>query len=146
MPQKRHSIRFAMLVNDRLAGGFATDRLIEEIATPSDLAVGSLVKLETINGGTSYTMTGLGTDTTSEIEAITLAGSAGQDQIDVKKFRGSVTLSGNGGNDTLIGGAGNDKLTGNGGTNQLGGVARFMFEASTSRMETLVDRVRSEVV
>lgn len=116
--------------DDSLSGGGGTDRLVEEIAAPSDPAVVSMVKLARTDLKTKYTMTGLGSDTIADIEEMSLAGSEGKDKIDVKKFRGSVTLSGNGGNDTLIGGAGNDsldggegndKLTGNGGTNQLDG-------------------------
>lgn len=116
--------------DDSLSGGGGTDRLVEEIAAPSDPAVVSMVKLARTDLKTKYTMTGLGSDTIADIEEMSLAGSEGKDKIDVKKFRGSVTLSGHGGNDTLIGGAGNDsldggdgndKLTGNGGTNQLAG-------------------------
>lgn len=118
------------LGDDSLSGGDGTDRLIEEMSPTSDPAAVSMVKLAATTIKTKYTMTGLGSDTIADIEELSLAGSAGQDKIDVKKFRGSVTLSGNGGNDTLIGGAGNDsldggegndKLTGNGGTNQLDG-------------------------
>lgn len=116
--------------DDLMSGGGGTDRLVEEIAAPSDPAVVSVVKLAATTIKTKYTMTGRGSDTITDFEEMSLAGSAGKDKIDVKKFRGSVTLSGNGGNDTLIGGAGNDsldggegndKLTGNGGTNQLDG-------------------------
>ncbi len=116
--------------DDSLSGGGGVDRLVEEIAAPSDPAVRSIVSVARTESKTQYTMSGLGADTIADIEEMSLAGSAGKDKIDVKKFRGSVTLSGNGGNDTLIGGAGNDsldggegndKLTGNGGTNQLAG-------------------------
>ncbi|MFM9965303.1 MAG: hypothetical protein ACKV2Q_29305 [Planctomycetaceae bacterium] len=129
--------------DDSLSGGGGTDRLVEEITAPSDPAVVSMVKLAATTIKTKYTMTGLGADTIADIEEMSLAGSAGKDKIDVKKFRGSVTLSGNGGNDTLIGGAGNDsldggegndKLTGNGGTNQLvgGNGTDYVIEAGAT--------------
>ncbi len=85
--------------NDLIDGGAGNDRLSET--------------------GSSFTLTndrlfGIGIDTLSGIEEVSLEGSSGSDLIDASGFnQGSVSLRGGFfGNDTLIGGTGDDDLEG----------------------------------
>ena len=106
--------------DDSLSGGGGTDRLVEEV-TPADSSVGVTVKLAATAARNQFTLTGFGTDSIADFEEMSLAGGAGRDKLDVRRFRGNVTLLGNGGNDTLIGGAGNDRLDGGDGNDKLTG-------------------------
>ena len=100
--------------NDTITGGTAFDVLAESADVNFLL--------------TDSTLTGLGADSFTSIETVSLSGGAGNNVLDASASSRAVTLSGGDGNDTLIGGAvadvlfgeaGNDQLTGNGGADAL---------------------------
>ncbi len=100
--------------NDTLTGGSAIDLLIESADVSFTL--------------TDTGLTGLGVDSLSAIEQISLSGGSGNNLLDASGTSRTVTLNGGDGNDTLIGGSaadnlnggnGNDHLTGNGGADVL---------------------------
>ncbi len=100
--------------NDTITGGTAFDVLTESADVNFLL--------------TDSTLTGLGTDSFTSIETVSLSGGVGNNVLDASASSRAVTLSGGDGNDTLIGGAvadvlfgeaGNDQLTGNGGADAL---------------------------
>ena len=61
---------------------------------------------------TDSQLTGLGTDTLTNIERANITGGAGDNTMDAAGFSGIATLSGEAGNDTLLGGSNNDILDG----------------------------------
>ena len=103
--------------NDSLYGGAGTDRILEFGDVDYTL--------------TNTQLTGVGTDTISQIELARLQGGAGDNLIDASSATGiKVTLDGREGDDTLIGGTlndflmgrdGNDSLLGNSGNDSLYG-------------------------
>lgn len=102
--------------NDQINGGGGDDTLVESGNVNFTL--------------TDSSLTGLGTDTLSDVEFARLTGGASNNTLDASAFTGIVTLFGGAGNDILRGGdgddsllgeGGNDTLTGNGGTNELNG-------------------------
>ena len=71
---------------------------------------------------TNITLTGLGTDTFTNIESAALTGGIGNNTLNASAFTlGSVTLDGGAGNDFLTGGSQNDTLTGSAGNDTLNG-------------------------
>jgi Ca2+-binding RTX toxin-like protein len=67
-------------------------------------------------------LTGLGTDTLNSVEQAILTGGNSDNILDASNFTlGSVTLSGEGGNDTVAGGAGDDQLNGGTGNDIIDG-------------------------
>ncbi len=102
--------------NDILDGGSGMDTM-RAIATGTNPVTFSLTN-------TSFTGTGLGTDTLTNIEQAILTGGTANDIIDASKFTlGSATLIGGGGKDTLRGGSSNDLLEGGAGNDSLFGNA-----------------------
>ncbi|MEL7011094.1 MAG: calcium-binding protein, partial [Cyanobacteria bacterium J06588_4] len=94
--------------NDTMLGGSGSDRLIEYGNVDFTL--------------TDTSLTGLGTDTISEIELARLQGGAGDNQLDAAGATGiNVTLDGAGGDDTLAGGSQSDFLMGRTGDDSLRG-------------------------
>jgi Ca2+-binding RTX toxin-like protein len=129
--------------NDRLIGGPSSDSLVGGGGDDSltggggnDTLVGGLGDDLVFEEGnvnftlTNSSLTGLGTDSLSSIERVTLVGGDGNNLFDASGFSGRTFMNGMGGNDTLIGGsgddqlgggAGNDSLVGNGGNDLLAG-------------------------
>jgi Ca2+-binding RTX toxin-like protein len=104
------------LGNDNITGGGGSDTLKES---------GNVNFLLT-----DASLTGLGSDTLSNLNFVLLIGGTSNNTLNAGGFSGSATLQGGDGNDVLIGGsgndsllgdAGNDTLTGGGGTNTLNG-------------------------
>jgi Ca2+-binding RTX toxin-like protein len=93
------------LGGDSMVGGAGNDQLVEMGDVSFTLSNTSL--------------TGLGSDTISDIELARLTGGAGHHTIDAALFSGSVTLDGAGGNDTLVGGSGADSLLGGAGDDSI---------------------------
>ena len=91
--------------NDTFDGGLDTDRLSET------------VNINLVLNATQ--LTGLGTDTHTQIEAAFLTGGASANKFDATLFGGVATLIGAAGNDTLIGGANADSLDGGDGNDSL---------------------------
>ncbi len=113
--------------HDFLLGGEGNDTLSG--AAGNDWLNGSGgIDLLTESGDVSFTLsatklTGLGTDTISNLESAMLAGGAGDNAMIVTTFVGNVTLQGDSGNDTLVGGSANDSLSGGLGADVLTGNA-----------------------
>ena len=102
--------------NDSIDGQGGTDTLTESVNTNFTL--------------TATTMTGLGTDTFTNIERAVLVLGDDANTVNASTFVGPIEVQGNGGddtiygspfNDTLIGGVGFDRLAGNGGNDLLVG-------------------------
>jgi RHS repeat-associated protein len=93
--------------NDVIDGGTGTDTLVESGDVSFTL--------------TSSTLTGLGSDTISNIERASLTGGAGNNTITAATFTGSTTLDGGGGNDSIVGGTGADLLIGGLGNDTISG-------------------------
>lgn len=98
------------LGNDTFAGGLGSDRLVE---------VGSSFTLAESLANTF--LSGLGTDTVSDIEEVSLTGGSGNDTLTAAGFTGNVTLDGGAGDDLLQGGNGNDSLVGSTGNDSIDG-------------------------
>lgn len=108
---------FGGIGNDRLLGGDGNDTLVGELGSPggsgNDILDGGagndrVVELSDVN----FTLTddqliGSGTDKLISIENAALTGGSSDNIFDASKFKGSVSLTGNLGNDTLIGGISN---------------------------------------
>lgn len=143
--------------NDIITGGAGTDMITGGLGNDViDGGAGVDVLMESANVNLTLTnaqLSGVGTDSLRNLEAVQLLGGAGNNKFDASAFTGSVILDGAGGNDTLIGGsamdvliggAGNDSLVGNGGDDILEGGAgndvlnggadndRFVFSGSAS--------------
>jgi len=115
--------------NDSLVGGNGTDRVVE---------IGNFNFILT-----NTTLTGLGTDTLSGVEQVSLTGGSGNNNLNASAFTlGIVILSGGDGNDTLTGGSGNDSLTGGKGNDTLTGGSgndSFRFNAKTEGIDTITN-------
>ncbi len=110
--------------NDTLTGGAGNDTVN---ADPGD------VLSETADTNfvlTSTQLTGLGTDSLSGVEQVSLTGGAGNNQFDLHLFGGRATVVGGGGDDYFVGtlqqdvfdgGPGNDTAFGSAGTDSLSG-------------------------
>ena len=70
---------------------------------------------------TDTSLTGLGSDTLSNLGFAFLIGGLSSNTLNASAFTGSVTLQGGDGNDVLIGGSGNDSLLGESGSDTLTG-------------------------
>ncbi len=109
-----------VLGNDTLTRGSGTDTIVESGASFTFTSATQLV--------------GLGTDTLSGVEKVTLTGTAGTDTLDASKFTGSVTLYGLAGNDTLVGGSAADFLYGRDGDDVLlGGAGADLLDGGAGR-------------
>lgn len=93
--------------NDSIVGGAGTNRLSESGDVNFDLD-------DTL-------LTGLGTDTLSNILEAVLTGGSSANSLDASGFSNLVSLFGGAGNDTLLGGSNNDSLDGGSGTDSLSG-------------------------
>ena len=111
------------LGNDTLLGGAGNDTLTGEAGNDSfdgGLDTDRLSETVNINLVLNATqLTGLGTDTHTQIEAAFLTGGAGANKFDATLFGGVVTLIGAAGDDVLIGGANADSLDGGDGNDSL---------------------------
>ncbi len=111
------------------AAGFTGDLVILEGQAGDDTLIGRLVGIDRVRaqGDANFTLTdtqltGLGTDSLTDIDQATLSGYSGDNVFDASGFtRGAVTLSGGGGMDKLLGGNGNDTLLGGNGDDVLNG-------------------------
>ena len=95
--------------NDTITGGAGNDAI--------DGGMGTDTIAYTIDGSqtltdTSYTGTGQGTDTITNIDAAALTGGANADTIDASGFSGTAAIMGLAGNDIITGGAGTSTLDG----------------------------------
>ena len=92
---------------------------------------------------TNTRLTGLGTDTLTDIDAADLRGYSGDNRFDASGFtRGPVDIDGGGGSDTLLGGTGADRLRGGSGADTLTGGAgadRFRFVTVAEGADTITD-------
>src|SRR5262249_25245486 len=84
--------------NDVMDGGTGTDVLVET----------DDVNFTLTGTPASATLTGLGTDTLTNIEQARLTGGTTSKAIDASGFTGDTTLQGGGGDDTLSGGSGHN--------------------------------------
>ena len=100
------------LGNDTLSGGLGTDRLVE--------TGNSFTLAESLTG---TFLSGLGIDSVSGIEEVSLTGGSGNDTLTAAGFTGNVTLDGGAGNDVIQGGNGNDSLLGGTGNDSIDGGA-----------------------
>jgi hypothetical protein len=113
------------------ASGFTGSLVILEGQGGNDTLIGHTVGNDRVRaqGDADFTLTnsqltGLGTDTLTDIEEAELIGYSGDNTFDASAFTlGSVSLSGGGGNDTLLGGSYGDRLTGGFGDDLLTGGA-----------------------
>lgn len=93
--------------NDVLDGGDDVDRLIEVSDTNWTL--------------TDSTLSGLGNDSLSGFEQVSLTGGLGANTINATAYTGNATLDGAAGADTILGGTGDSSLLGNAGNDSLVG-------------------------
>ena len=102
--------------NDLLSGGLGSDVINGQSGsdTLSETAVSDLF----LSDGT---LVGLGTDSFSNIENVTLTGSSSANVLDATGYSSPVQLLGRGGNDTLRGTAADDTLDGGAGRDQVNG-------------------------
>ncbi|KYC36879.1 hypothetical protein WA1_45295 [Scytonema hofmannii PCC 7110] len=114
-------------LNDTLSGGEGNDTI--DGGTGNDTLSESADVNFTL---TNTQLVGLGNDTFSNIEQVTLTGGTDNNVLDASAFTlTSVTLSGGAGNDILNGGAGNDILNGGAGNDVLnGGAGNDTFNSS----------------
>jgi hypothetical protein len=96
--------------NDAVTGGVGNDTLDGEAGTDRVIESGDVNFTLT-----QASLTGLGTDTLTGIEAGTLIGGPGETLIDASAFTGPVVIAGGEGEDVLIGGPSNDAIDGGGG-------------------------------
>ena len=98
------------------AAGFAGSLVMLEGQGGDDILIGRASATDQVRavGDANFTLTdtqltGLGTDTLTDIDEAYLIGYSGDNTFDASAFtRGRVILDGGGGDDTLLGGAGND--------------------------------------
>jgi len=113
--------------NDTLTGGNGDDELIGGLG--DDSLNGGAGTNRVFDAGdvsftlTNATLTGMGSDSLTNIQEAHLVGGIGNNTLDASAFSGSVTLEGGAGNDSLIGGASDDVLTGGEGNDTLTGGA-----------------------
>jgi Ca2+-binding RTX toxin-like protein len=113
------------------ASGFTGSLVILEGQGGNDTLIGRIIGNDQVRaqGDADFTLTnsqltGLGTDTLTDIEEAELIGYSGDNTFDASAFTlGSVDLSGGGGNDTLLGGSHGDRLKGGFGNDVLTGGA-----------------------
>jgi hypothetical protein len=120
--------------NDVLLGGAGTDTIDGGAGddspgggTGSDVLIGGAgtdVVAATADANftltdTQLVITGQGTDSLSEIEEAQLTGGASDNTFDATGFSGSVTLSGEGGDDVFFGSAGSDQFEGGAGNDRV---------------------------
>jgi Ca2+-binding RTX toxin-like protein len=125
--------------DDTLIGGASNDTLNGGIGIDQVQASGDVDFTLTNNS-----LTGIGTDTLNEIETARLTGGSSSNTINASSFnRGSVFLSGGGGNDSLTGGSNNDALTGGVGDDLLAGGAGIdtIIESGTGSFFLTNDRL-----
>ncbi|MEY2521629.1 MAG: hypothetical protein QOJ66_194, partial [Ilumatobacteraceae bacterium] len=91
--------------NNKISGGGGMDTLAE--AVDGDFVA------------STNTLTGVGLDAFSSIEALKLTGGVGDNHFNTEPFKGQVTLDGGAGNDLLIAGANDDVLIGGLGNDSL---------------------------
>ncbi|MUG95780.1 hypothetical protein F7734_26855 [Scytonema sp. UIC 10036] len=112
--------------NDIIKGGIGNDNVFGGLGDDTiDGGDGFDVLSESADVNFTLTntqLTGLGTDTLSNIERITLTGGVGNNTINASAFSlGSLYLYGGAGNDTINGGIGNDYLYGQDGNDIING-------------------------
>lgn len=95
------------LGNDQIDGGADTNTLYESADASFTVGAG--------------TITGLGSDTFSNIDFAVLTGGAGNNTISAAGFGGQATINGAGGNDNLTGSAQDDVITGGDGNDTIDG-------------------------
>ncbi len=93
--------------NDTLDGGDGTDRLVESADVNLTVLAASL--------------TGIGNDVFSSIEAAEISGGISDNVIDVSGFAGPTTVRAGAGDDTVTGSVENDVLSGEGGDDLING-------------------------
>ncbi|MBI1310698.1 hypothetical protein GC176_05270 [bacterium] len=99
---------------DQLSGGLGDDTL--DGGSGSDFLVESGdVNFVAVTGA----LTGLGFDTTSDLENLVLTGGASANSFDLRGFNGPATVNDGGGNDTIFGSAFRDVLHGDGGADLI---------------------------
>ncbi len=99
------------LFGDELDGGAGDDVVKSNVAGTVTLSDDALVSSDL-------------TDVLTDIQAVSLTGSAGDDNIDASNFSlGGVSISGGAGHDTITGGSGADFLNGNAGNDEIFGGA-----------------------
>ena len=106
--------------NDTLAGGAIFGDVLDGGAG-TDVAKGNVSGTVTLSDS-DLVSSGI-TDALSNIEAVSLTGSAGDDNIDASSFTGSVTINAGSGNDTILGAEGASLLNGQNGADVITGQA-----------------------
>ena len=106
--------------NDFLVGAAGSDSIDGGTQTTIDTTTQAVNANQTL---TDTQLTGVGADTIAGLEAASLFGGAGPNDLDASGFSGRVELFGDAGDDTLAGAAGNDTLEGVGGTDRVEQVA-----------------------
>ncbi|MGL5942305.1 MAG: CAP domain-containing protein [Waterburya sp.] len=124
--QKNNDTLYGGIGNDYLDGGDGNDYLYG--GNNNDIIIGgagidTLLEVADTNFTLTDTqLTGLGTDTISQIELARLQAGVGNNLLDAASVTQlNVTLDGGGGNDTLIGGIQSDYLMGKSGNDRLEG-------------------------
>lgn len=104
--------------NDKFTGNAGDDQLLGGDGTDTLFAT----------GGTNYVLTdsslsGVGDDSLSQIEAVSITTTTAASRIDASAFTGTgkSTLTGSNGNDSIVGGSGADSIIGGGGNDTLSG-------------------------
>ena len=136
--------------NSLNAAAFTGSLVILEGQGGDDVLIGRAVGRDQVRavGDADFTLTdtrltGLGTDTLTEIDAADLRGYSGDNRFTASGFtRGPVDIDGGGGRDTLLGGTGADRLRGGSGADTLTGGAgadRFRFVTAAEGADTITD-------
>ncbi len=106
---------------DTLSGGLGNDALDGSADASTDTVVGAADSTHPDITLTATTMSGIGADTITNIDAARLLGDAGNNTFNASAYNRPATLDGGGGIDTLQGGSAADTLTGGPGSDTLDG-------------------------
>jgi Ca2+-binding RTX toxin-like protein len=122
--------------NDTLDGGGGNDAIAGGEGVDAVQAIGGVSFVLT-----NSTLTGLGTDSLTSIEAAILTGGTNNNTLDASAFTGSTTLNGGGGADVLIGGSGANNFVNNqaGDTTIVGGSGTNVANLTPSGFVSLSD-------
>ena len=106
--------------NDKLTGNAGNDLLFGGTGSDTVIASGGMTYVLT-----NTSLTGDGSDTLSQIEAVLLTTGILASSIDASAFTGggTSTLNGNNGNDVIIGSSSNDNINGGAGSDTMSGLA-----------------------
>jgi Ca2+-binding RTX toxin-like protein len=134
---------------DSLVGGAGNDTLRGGSGNDSFNGGAGDVDVLTETGDVNWTLsntqlTGLGTDSLSDMEQGSLTGGAGNNTINAAAFTGATTLDGAGGNDQLMGGSSTDSLLGGTGDDTLtGGPGADTLDGGTGTADRVTETVGS---